>query len=107
MTRIEKLENPSANHRLKRGFHESFDGVRKLPHSTSIKLVLIGYPFSYAEQKESTVPFYEEGTLKAEITVPKIIASEVFIYLKDSLANFYFFQTKIQVSPFQNLWGLR
>jgi glycosyltransferase involved in cell wall biosynthesis len=79
----------------------------------SSKLMFIGHPFYYAEQKESTATMYKEGILKAEARVPQIKGPEVFLYFKDFLATFYLifklkskFHVYVGIDPLNALVGL-
>jgi len=77
------------------------------------KLVFIGHPFSYAPQKKSVAEYYENGVLKAKVTVPQIRGPEFLLYFKDFLATFYFilklrlkFNVCIGVNPLNAFTGL-
>lgn len=79
------------------------------------KLVFIGHPFFYAEEKSSFIEIYEKKEiLYRKIKTPKIIAPEILLYLKDFLLTFYliFFRLRdkfdiyIGVDPLNALVGL-
>lgn len=79
----------------------------------SHKLMFIGHPFSYAPQKKSSATLYEKGSLKAKAEVPQIKGPEIFLYLKDFLATFYFllkfkskFHIYVGVDPLNAFVGL-
>ena len=54
------------------------------------RLVFIGHPFTYAEQKSSFALVYEKGEIKSKIEAPKIVMHEILSYLKDFILTFYF-----------------
>ena len=77
------------------------------------ELMFIGHPFSYALQKKSAATVYEKGSLKAKAEVPQIKGPEIFLYLKDFLATFYFllkfkskFHIYVGVDPLNAFVGL-
>src|SRR3990170_1604652 len=77
------------------------------------KLMFIGHPFFYASQKKSAATVYEKGSLKAKAEVPQIKGPEIFLYLKDFFATFYFllkfkskFHVYVGVDPLNAFVGL-
>jgi glycosyltransferase involved in cell wall biosynthesis len=64
------------------------------------KLLFIGHPFYYANQKQSTATFYTRNVLTAQKKFFDLKGPEVLVYMKDFLATFYFFlkfKTKFQI----------
>jgi hypothetical protein len=79
----------------------------------SCKLMLIGQPFSYAPQNESTATIYEKGILKSAARFPQLKGPELVLYFKDFFATFYFilkfrskFHIYVGVDPLNALVGL-
>lgn len=77
------------------------------------KLMFITHPFSYASQKKSSATVYEKGSLKAKAEAPQIKGPEIFLYLKDFFATFYFllkfkskFHVYVGVDPLNAFVGL-
>jgi glycosyltransferase involved in cell wall biosynthesis len=79
----------------------------------SDKLLFIGHPFFYAKQKEPSAILYEKGLQKGKIKISLTSGPEVFLYLRDFLATFYFlfkfklrFQIYVGVDPLNAFAGL-